>query len=102
MMERIGATSENVLGSPGAASSRSSFTQTQQQVHRGVNLLQPRQQNVLWRTSIWFENESDCEAASQHIELRRIQVRHEKLRVLKTLLECWSDASIFNPDDEMI
>ena len=57
---------------------------------------------MLWRVSIWFETDKDCEVASQHIELRRIQVRHEKLRRLRTLLECWSDVSILNPDDDII
>ena len=101
LMEKIGATSENVLGSPDMIS-RKSFAQVSNAAAKWINLLHPRQQNVLWRLSIWFENDSDCEAVSQHIELRRIQVRHEKLKSLKALLDGWSDSGSFNPDENNI
>lgn len=100
LMERIGTTSENVIGSPDGPRAGSSPSTTT--MRNGINLLQPRQQNVLWRLSIWFENESDCECVSQHIELRRLQVRHEKLNKLKSLLESWSDLSNFYPEDNII
>jgi len=101
LMERIGATSENVIGSPEGALRAGVSSPVSAGVRNGINLLQARQQNVLWRLSIWFENEADCEAASQHIELRRIQVRHEKLNKLKIILESWSDISCFNPESKI-
>jgi hypothetical protein len=101
LMERIGTTSENVIGSPDGAV-RAGSSPHAATTRNGINLLQPRQQNMLWRLSIWFENELDCESVSQHIELRRLQVRHEKLNKLKSLLESWSDLSNFNPEDNVI
>ena len=48
---------------------------------------------------MWFDNDDDCEMTSQHIELRRIQVRHEKLDKLKGVLEYWSDVKNISPCD---
>ena len=105
LMERIGSTSDGTVGSPEGAIPRTtsggSFSTVSTGARKGITLLQPRVQNALWRMSMWFESDSDCEVASQHVELRRIQVRHEKLRTLKALLEAWGDGAVLNPDDEI-
>ena len=103
LMERIGVTNDNpetmgtgVYGRKGT----SSFSMNSQGAQRGISLLQQRQPNVLWRASMWFDNEKDCEVTSQHIELRRIQVRQEKLMKLQEVLEFWSDSKNVIPYDE--
>ena len=95
LMERVGSASDNLMGSP--EMTRNS-TSAPPQGNRGIGLLQPRLPNALWRISLWFDNETDCETVSQHIELRRIQVRHEKIGIVKSMLESWADVSNLNPD----
>ena len=102
LMERIGVTNDNpeTMGTGMYGKNHgSSFSMTSQGVQRGICLLQARQPNVLWRASMWFDNDKDCETTSQHVELRRIQVRHEKLVKLKGVLEFWSNPDNLAPCD---
>jgi hypothetical protein len=82
-MERVGSASDNLMGSPEMTRNSSSAPP---QGNRGIGLLQPRLPNALWRISLWFDNETDCETVSQHIELRRIQVRHEKIGIVTRIV----------------
>ena len=69
---------------------------------RGTSLLQPRVNSSLWQMSLAFESDETCDLVSQHIELRRIQIRHERLCLFKSILEVWADSANEEPVDSTV